>query len=57
MKTKKVEEVITTLKDRNGHPLKKHLTEIPTSVERILTTRVKTGANLDVLYINIKNYM
>ena len=30
MKTKKVEKVITTLKDRIGHPLKRHPTEIPT---------------------------
>ena len=30
MKTKKVEKVIATLKDRIGHPLKRHLTEIPT---------------------------
>ena len=32
MKTKKVEKVITTLKDQIGHPLKKHLTEILTRV-------------------------
>ena len=32
MKTKKVEKVITTLKDRIGHPLKRHFTEIPTQV-------------------------
>ena len=30
MKTKKVEKVITILKDRTGLPLKRHLTEIPT---------------------------
>ena len=30
MKTKIVEKVITTLKDRTGHPLKKQLAEIPT---------------------------
>ena len=30
MKTKKIEKVITTLKDRIGHPLKRHLTEILT---------------------------
>ena len=30
MKTKKVEKVITTLKDRTDHPLKRHLTEIAT---------------------------
>ena len=30
MKTKKVEKVITTLKDRSGHALKRHLTEITT---------------------------
>ena len=29
-KTKKVEKVITTLKDRIDHPIKRHLTEIPT---------------------------
>ena len=28
MKTKKVEKVITTLKDSIDHPLKRHLTEI-----------------------------
>ena len=27
MKTNKVEKVIATLKDRIGHPLKRHLTE------------------------------
>ena len=27
MKTKKAEKVITTLKDRIDHPLKRHLTE------------------------------
>ena len=32
MKTKKVEKVITTLKDRIGHPLKRHLTETPARV-------------------------
>ena len=30
MKTKKVEKVITTVKDRIGHPLKRHLTETST---------------------------
>ena len=30
MKTNKEEKVITTLKDRIGHPLKRHLTEITT---------------------------
>ena len=30
MKTKKVEKVITTLKNRTGDLLKSHLTEIPT---------------------------
>ena len=30
MKIKKVEKVITTLNNRIGHPLKRHLTEIPT---------------------------
>ena len=30
MKTKKIEKVITTLKDKIGHPLKRHPTEIPT---------------------------
>ena len=33
MKTKKVEKVMTTLKDRIGHPLKKHLTEISTCTQ------------------------
>ena len=28
MKTKKVEKEITTVKDRIGHPLKRHLTKI-----------------------------
>ena len=32
MKTKKAETVITTLKDRIGHPLKRNLTDIKTSV-------------------------
>ena len=35
MKTKKVEKVITTLKDRIGHHLKRHLTEIPTRVNNL----------------------
>ena len=30
MKTKKVEKVINALKDRIGHSLKRHLTEIST---------------------------
>ena len=30
MKAKKVKKVITTRKDRIGHPLKRHLTEILT---------------------------
>ena len=30
MKTKKVEKILTTLKDRIGHPLKRHFTEIST---------------------------
>ena len=30
MERKKVEKVITTLKDRIGHPLKRHPTEIQT---------------------------
>ena len=29
MKTDKAEKVITTLRDRTGHPLKRYLTEIP----------------------------
>ena len=29
MKTKKVQKVITTLKDRIGHPLKRHLYRNP----------------------------
>ena len=37
MKTKKVGKVITTLKDRIGHPLKKHLTEILTQVNNLKT--------------------
>ena len=32
MKTKKVEKVKNTLKDRIGHPLKKHFIKIPTQV-------------------------
>ena len=35
MKTTKVENVITTLKDRIYHPLKRHLTEIPTRVNNL----------------------
>ena len=35
MKTKKAEKVITTLKDRIGHPLKRHLTEISTRVNNL----------------------
>ena len=35
MKTKKVEKVITTLKDRIGHHLTRHLTEIPTRVNNL----------------------
>ena len=31
MKTKKVDKVITALKDRIGHPLKRHLIEIDIS--------------------------
>ena len=34
-KTKKVEKVMTTLKDRIGHPLKRHLTEILTRVNNL----------------------
>ena len=30
MKANKVDKVITTLKDPIGHPLKRHLAEIPT---------------------------
>ena len=40
MKTKKVEKVITTLKDRIDHPLKRHLTEIPTQVKNLNGTRL-----------------
>ena len=35
MKTKEAEKVITTLKDRIGHSLKWHFTEIPTSVNNL----------------------
>ena len=35
MKTKKVEKVITTLKDRIGHHLKGHLTEITTQANNL----------------------
>ena len=35
MKAKKVEKVITTLKDRIGHPLEKYLTEISTWVANL----------------------
>ena len=35
MKTKKVEKVVTTLKVRIGHPLKRHFTEIPKRVNSL----------------------
>ena len=35
MKAKKVEKVVTTLKDRIGLPLKRHLTEILTRVNNL----------------------
>ena len=38
MKTKKVKKVITTLKDRIGHPSKRHLTEISTRVNNLKST-------------------
>ena len=35
MKTEKVEKVITAVKDRIGHPLKRHLTELSTWVNNL----------------------
>ena len=35
MKANKIEKIITTLKDRIGHPLKKYLTEISTWVANL----------------------
>ena len=40
MKTKKVGKVITILKDHIGHPLKRHLTKIPTLVNIITLTQI-----------------
>ena len=45
MEAKKVEKVITTPKDRNGHPLKRHLTEIKTRVNNL---KYFDGVNTEV---------
>ena len=37
MKKNKVEKVLTTLKDRIGHRLIRHLTDIPTRVNNLNT--------------------
>ena len=39
MKTKKVEKVIATLKDRIGHPLKRYFTETLTWVNNLKVDR------------------
>ena len=35
MKTKEVDKVVTTPKNRIGHPLKRHLTELSTLVNNL----------------------
>ena len=52
MKTKKVEKVITTLKNQIGHPLKRHLTEIPTWVNHL---KDATIPNESVILINMND--
>ena len=49
MKTKKVEEVTTTLKDRIGHLLKRHLTKIRTRVNNF---KVVAQINQHTIKIN-----
>ena len=45
MKTNKVEKVITTLKNRIAHPLKRHLTEISTGVNNLNLANVMLHIN------------
>ena len=47
MKTKKVEKLITTLKDWIGHPLKRHFTETLTWVNNLKVPNMKWMPQLD----------
>ena len=55
MKKKKVEKVITTLKGRIGHPLKRHLSKFEFRHEST-TLRYKKNYRLSQTKVSIKNF-
>ena len=56
MKTKKVGKVTIILKDRIGHPLKRHLTEVSTRINTLRSTRRISGRSFQI-HISPKRLM